>query len=132
MKISIYAAPELDEALARNGGGRNRSHRINQIADRYAEMLRRTSLPDMSEAEWSLLRDALNGVVHEPAAMIAHLAHGVADAIRLDGLDRKWGVDGAALVAKLEALDYAQEVRLLEDIEAWWSYQGEQDAAAQQ
>lgn len=122
--ISIYPSPALDKARALNGGGRGASHRINQIADRYTEILRRTSLPELSDAEWSLLRDACNGTLHEPAAMIrGALAQGVSDAVALDGLDGKWGVDGAALVERLRGLEFAQEVRVVEEIERWWAGQ---------
>ena len=121
---SFRPAPVVTEALALNGGGRGMSHRLAQIADRYSEIMRRTPLPDLSDAEWSLLRDALNGTLHEPAAMIrGALALGVEDGISLDGLDGKWGVDGAALAGKLRSLTYAQEVRLVEEIERWWAEQ---------
>lgn len=123
-QISIYIGPPLEAALA-TGGGRNRSHRINQIADRYLEILRRTSLPEFSEAEWNLLRDALNGVLHEPAANVRGVWMGVQDAIELDGLDAKWDVDGAALIKKLRDLSYTHEVALAEAIEEWWAGQRE-------
>lgn len=127
--ISIYPSPALDAACALNGGGRNRSHRISQIADRYAEIMRRTALPDFTEAEWSLLQDACNGVLHEPAGMIrGGLALGVEDAIALDGLADKWSVDGAALLARLRDLAFAQEVRLIEDIERRWGEQADATA----
>lgn len=121
--ISIYPGAALDAALASNGGGRGRSHRINQLADRYAEILRRNPPPELSEGEWSLIRDSLNGTLHEPAAMIRGVWQDVEDGL-FDGLAAKWGVDGPALVARLRALDYAQEVALVERIEAWWATHG--------
>ena len=128
---SFRPAPVVEQALAHNGGGRGLSHRLAQIADRYLEVLReaRTSLPALSEAEWSLLRDSLNGTLHEPAAMIRAMWVGVDDSIRLDGLDVKWGVDGAALVAKLRTLDYAQALAVVEAVEAWWAGRGDAGAA---
>lgn len=105
------------------------SHRLAQIADRYGEILRHAVLPELSNAELDLLRDASNGVLHEPASLIrGALAQGVGDAIALDGLAEKWGVDGEALVEKLRGLSLAQEIRLIEDLEAWWSQQGNTDA----
>ena len=97
------------------------SHRLDQIADRYMEILRRTRLPEFTEAELQLLRDATSGSFYEPAFQIAHLDHGIADAIEFDELDRKWEVDGEVLLAKLRALTFVQEVALLEQIEAWWA-----------
>lgn len=116
--ISIYPSAALDDACALNGGGRNRSHRISQIADRYTEILRRAVLPPFSPAERSLLRDACNGTLHEPAGILpGALALGVADAIALDGLDKKWLVDGPVLIEKLRGLSFPQEIRLIEEIE---------------
>lgn len=119
---SFRPAPIVTEVAARNGGGKGLSHRLAQIADRYSELLWHAVLPELSEAELSLLRDANNGTLHEPAALLrGSIAMGVADAIALDGLDTKWGVDGDALVAKLRDLTFLQEVRLIEDLEAWWA-----------
>lgn len=120
---SIRPAPILEEAVANNGGGTGLSHRLAQIADRYLEMLRRTALPAFSDAEMDALRDSNNGTWHEPAAMIrGALWIGVEDSLP-DGLADKWGIDGEALVEKLRALTFAQEVRLVEQIERWWSDQ---------
>ena len=115
---SIRPAPVLEEAIALNGGGRGLSHRLAQIADRYLEILRRAPLPDLSEAEMNALRDSCLGVLNEPAAQIrGSLWLGVEDSLP-DGLAEKWQIDGAALVEKLRALTYPQEVRLVEMVEA--------------
>lgn len=37
-----------------------------------------------------------------------------------DGIGEKWGVDAPALVARLRALPYADELALVAGIEAWW------------
>lgn len=129
---SFRPAPIVDAALANNGGGRGLSHRLAQVSDRYLEALRRAraSWPPFSEAEWSLLRDAMNGTLHEPAAMIAALDQGIEDAIALDGLDAKWSVDGPALLAKLRGLDFMQEVALVEAVERWWAERSQDDGRA--
>lgn len=125
--VSIYPGPDLEAAIVANGGGRGRSHRINQIADRYAEILRRNQ-PSLSEPEWNLIRDSLNGTLHEPAAMIGGVWQGVEDSLA-DGLGAKWGVDGPELVRKLRGLSFAQEVALVEAIEAWWAERANAGAA---
>lgn len=122
--ISIYPSDALDRACALNGGGRNRSHRISQIADRYGEIMRRADLPALSGAEMAAIRDACNGTLHEPASLIpGALAQGVGYLAASEGLAEKWGIDGEALVAKLVALTYPQEVRLIEDVERFWAEQ---------
>jgi hypothetical protein len=45
------------------------------------------------------------------------LAMGVRDSIEMDGLADKWGVDGADLLARLEALDYAGCLAVLDAVE---------------
>lgn len=118
---SFRPAPIVRDTIANNGGGRGLSHRLAQIADRYSEILRRAPRPDLSEAETSAVRDALNGTLHEPAAMIrGSLWMGIEDSLP-DGLADKWQIDGAALVFKLRVLTFEQEIRLVEEVEAYWA-----------
>lgn len=120
---SIRPAPILEEAIANNGGGNGLSHRLAQIGDRYLELLRRTDLPALTEAEMNALRDSNNGTWHEPAAAIrGALWLGIDDSLH-DGIADKWQIDGQQLVDKLRGLTFAQEVKLLELIERWWSAQ---------
>lgn len=96
---------------------------VNQIADRYLEILRRTGLPTLTDAEQSALRDANNDVWQEPASTIrGSLWIGVEDSLP-EGLAAKWGIDGPALVEKLRGLTYEQEVKLVEQTEAFWAAQ---------
>jgi hypothetical protein len=73
----------------------------------------------LAEAEENLLRDALNGVWLDETSW-AYLALEIEDAVRLDALDRKWGVDGAALLARLHALCPGQLAALADAIERFW------------
>lgn len=118
---SFRPAPVVQAAVANNGGGRGMSHRLAQIADRYQEILRRAAPPALSDGEMNALRDACNGTLHEPAALIrGSLWIGIEDSLP-DGLAEKWQIDGAALVEKLRGLTYPQEVALVEQIEAYWA-----------
>lgn len=121
---SFRPAPVVEQVAARNGGGKGLSHRIAQIADRYGALLTEGA-PDLPEPEWNLLRDALNGWWPEPAEQIIHLEIEIEDAIAIDGLDRKWQVDGAALLAKLRAMPLAGKISVVEAIEKWWSDQAD-------
>lgn len=71
-------------------------------------------------AEASLLCDALNGTIAIPGVR-PPLEHEVADAISLDGLDRKWDVDGPTLVEKLRRLDDAQALAVALAVRQWWN-----------
>lgn len=121
---SIYFDPTAEEFLAaRTRGGEgstgDRSAVVCRALDRYAEVVRR-STPALSPAEWRLVVDSLNGVIHEPAQLIMAAASGVADAIQLDGLAEKWHVDGPALGKKLRALSFPQLVALVDVAERYW------------
>ncbi len=96
---------------------------INRMLDRYLHLLsdRRNHLrPSFSNEELGLMVDACNGAIWY-AHSIQHLPLEIADAIELDRLDEKWGVDGAGLVAKLKALDLLSLCALVDGIERFWS-----------
>lgn len=94
---------------------------ISETADRdlhrYYALLKR-SLPTFTEAEASLLADAMNGLMLEPHS--AHLLWAnIDDAVR-EGLAEKWGVDGSALVARLRALTPFEALAVHEALEVAW------------
>jgi hypothetical protein len=114
---NLYLTPGAEDALgARATGERDRSAVASRMMERYAEVCRR-HLPELLRAEFDLLRDSLNGFMPEPAAAVGWLAMGVRDSIEMDGLADKWGVDGADLLARLEALDYAGCLAVLDAVE---------------
>lgn len=119
---SFRPAPVVDQAVARNGGGRGLSHRLAQIADRYSAIIADAD-STLSDAEINLIRDVTNGWLAEPADQIAHLDMEVLDAININGADAKWGIDGPTLIGKIRGLSLAQKIRLVEDAEAWWAAQ---------
>lgn len=77
-----------------------------------------------SGAEWNALRDMLNGSLpNEPVCALAgSLAHGWADSLA-HGIDQKWGVDGAALLNRLQALTLPEEAAVIAAVRAWWDAQ---------
>jgi hypothetical protein len=123
-KKSIWVGEALERALAERVEERatgSTSSIINCIADRYCETVRR-STPDLTQDEWMLIFDSLNGVVlTDSAQSVAGLWGGIEDSIELDGLDEKWSVDGQALVEKLRALDYPQQVAIADTAERYWA-----------
>jgi len=60
----------------------------------------------LTEPEVALICDALSGTVLDGQTCTLIWSE-VAAAIRLDQLDRKWGLDGLALVARLRTLSPA-------------------------
>lgn len=85
--------------------------------DRYYDMLAR-SLPTFTVAEASLICDALNGSLLQPASAPLLWAE-ISDALD-DGLAEKWGVDGPALVARLRLLTPFQALAVEDAVERWW------------
>lgn len=112
----------LDAAMGDTG---SLSGEINKFVDRYAETVRRHRGVEkqFSDAELNALRDVANGWLAEPAATIAGgLAMELEDSLQ-DGIATKWEIDADALLAKLRALPYADELALVAGIEAWWNKQ---------
>ncbi len=125
-KISItlrdLVLAEIDSRGER--GEANRSGVITRDLDRYYESLRRAriSLRDIfSEAELSAILDNLNGVWHAEPFSISLIYANVADGIELEGLDKKWKVDGKALIEKLRDLSFTESCALADAAERWWN-----------
>lgn len=118
-KQGIYFGDAAETLL-----GEISSKTVNRALDRYAEIMRRERVEKLfSDAEWSALRDMLNGTILEPAGMIrGSLAQGWDDSIE-DGIAEKWGVDPASMADKLRALTYPQEVAVIHSVEQWWRSQ---------
>lgn len=125
-RTSTYLSDRTVEILdAAMGDAGSLSGEINKAVDRYHEVIRRhRSVEDQfSEAELNALRDVANGWWAEPAATIAGgLALELSDSLQ-DGIAEKWEIDAQALLAKLRALPYADELALVAGIEAWWNKQ---------
>jgi len=122
-RTSTYLSDHTVEILyAAMGDLGSLSGEINKSIDRYNEVIRRHRGVEaqFSEAEMMALRDVANGWIAEPAAMIAGgLALELSDSLP-DGIAEKWEIDAPALIAKLNALLYADELALVAGIEAWW------------
>lgn len=119
-RTTIYLNPPIAAALADVGEG-STSGRLGAICDRFAEIKRRARIRQrFSEGELMAVRDCCNGTWFEPAALIdgAVLAN-FEDSIQ-DGIAEKWEIDAQAAIVKLRALTFAEQVALVEDIEAFW------------
>lgn len=117
-RYSIYPSPALDRVLSArlsSDEGRSRSALISAIADRYAEVVAR-SMPLLSLPEWGLIFEAINGYWSRDHAYLS--AHGialeVADASNLNGADVQWGIDGNALVERIDGMPFASKIAILD------------------
>lgn len=88
----------------------------------------------LTEAEACLICDALNGTIMIDSGSISMLWAEIDDAIRLDGLDTKWGVTRESygfhgssedtihpFVNKLRNLTATQTAAVVDAVERWWS-----------
>lgn len=75
-------------------------------------------MPELTEAEASLICDVMNGTINEPVNSIRMLP------IELDDADQsyyeKWGVDKRALVAHIRSLTTAGLAAIVDGVERFW------------
>lgn len=122
--ICFRAAGTLLAALDERSPGDGRSLVAKRDLERYYATLRaELAGVDLSEAEASAVVDAANGTLFDPPTARLLWAE-VDDAVRLNGLDRKWAVDGRALVEKLRSLTASQTLAVADACERFWSAVG--------
>lgn len=134
-RIQYRAFGPLLERLqerSRAAGAPELSDVAHRDAERYYALLAETlKTVTLTEAEAMLLCDALNGVLAaEPPAVARLLWAQVEDAVRLDGLAEKWGVNGIALVGELKSYSFAQCLAVIDAAERWWKLPDQSDRAA--
>lgn len=90
---------------------------------RYYHLLdeaRKEACRQLSDDEQALIIDSLNGVMMDARTMRI-LPHQISDAISIDRLDGKWGVDGQALTEKLEAMTPFELAAIVDGVEVFWA-----------
>ena len=123
-KTSIYLTDDLSEKLRLNER-RSLSTAINETIDRYQEIInseRKRVEAAFSAGEWNAMRNAANGTLWQPAAVIRD---GVLAEIQ-DSLDEEleyYEVDRSEIEGKLRDLTVVQQFCLVELLEDFWSRQ---------
>ncbi len=103
--------------ITRRALGSSAGLTVKRDLERYYAMLRRgLETISLSEAEARLLCEALRGWIFDIYSYELVWAR-IDDAIRSDALDRKYKVDGTALVEKVRGLMPGQKLSLLDAIE---------------
>ena len=126
VRLDAAAFAELE---ARTGDERGEGlPTVAQVAiGRYLEVCRREVPRDLSEGEWNLIRDSLNGVWLQEEmggpSSIAVIQAQIDDSMTLNGAARKWKVDGEVLLGKIAKWSYAQKVAVVDAVERWWREQ---------
>lgn len=91
---------------------------------RYQEALRhaRHKLRQrLSSAEMSAVLDVLNGHWFSEPSSISYIYAEVEDAVELNRLDEKWGINGRYLVTLLSQLSYIESCALADAAEQFWT-----------
>jgi hypothetical protein len=116
-KVQIRLGPLAGAIEARTDGAPAQT--VRRDLERYYALLSLAlASVEMTSAEASLIVDALNGTAIS-LTTAQMLAAEIEDALK-DGLAKKWGVDGAALVAKIGAWTLAQRLGVLDAVERFW------------
>jgi hypothetical protein len=124
--ITVRLQPSVFAELAERAG-EERGEGLPSVAQmaiaRYLEVVRR-EVPLLSEQQWHVIRDALNGVWLEEElggpSSVAFVNSQIEDAIRLSRLDRKHDCDGAVLIAAMTSWTYANKLAVVDAVERWW------------
>ncbi len=114
---TIHLRSGLDEQIRSRG---NRSTVISRDLERLYILYRRalTSVKLTTE-EACLIVDVLNGSMMD-ANTARMLWANIADAVSMNGLGKKWSVDGPALVEKLRSLSDIQAMAVIDAAERFW------------
>ena len=123
-RTSIYMPSHIQAVLKSYGEG-STSGTVTGLIDRY-QWITADAMPYLTEAEWSLICDALNGCGTwisaggpDPFPMIWA---GVADSEQ-DGLGEKWGVDIQALARRLRELPLAGRAAVWDVAARFWAHE---------
>ncbi|MDK2883320.1 MAG: hypothetical protein PWP58_1656 [Bacillota bacterium] len=116
-RISVTLTPEVLTELHARGP---RSTVINRDLDRLYTLYRRAlAQVGLTTREALLIADALNGILMDVTTVPLFWAQ-IQDAIAVEHLDKKWQVDGQALVEKLRGLNEIQALAVIDAAERFW------------
>ena len=119
-KINISVGVDLEDYLARRTApGDNISGAINRLARDHAELMD-SAMPQLRLEEWLLLCDSL-WIDRGDFGVADMLVPRVLAAINTEGVDSKWGVYEAPLVARLTSLDLTARQAILDAVARFWA-----------
>jgi hypothetical protein len=120
-KITPRIADTTEKWLSENFSSKHAGAEL--VLDAFPVLYRR-GLADLkgqfSGPELSLLLDAFNGLYLTPILLGQHLVASATDGIRLEGLDKKWGVEADRFLQKLDSLSFFERSCLEIWLRAFW------------
>lgn len=94
-------------------------HIVIPSADRAGRVLTRAAAPALTEGQWGLLCDMLNGTFIEDNTG-DYLWADIAESGKLDGLAKKWGVDTDAFSQQVRDMTPAARFFILDVVVRFW------------
>lgn len=119
---TIYLGDSVSEVLAMKlspEGSGNASLVVDQVCEAYLAVIRR-SIPVLSENEWWLILDAVNGTHLEPNSF-EQVTVSIEDAVRYENLADKWSVNEADLLARVHAWNPGERLAVLDLAMRYWA-----------
>jgi hypothetical protein len=119
--VRLFGLSKEVESRTQTGG--NISESIRRDLGRYYCLMRaELGGIGLTRNEACAVMDACNGLWMDDGTFSpSYIRVEVEDAIRLEGLDRKWEIDGPALLAKLQDLTISQAYALADAITQFWA-----------
>jgi hypothetical protein len=123
MKASIYLGEPLRAALSATGDDEsetgNRSGRINNIAERYNEIIT-SAMPEFTKGEWCAIFDANNGGMG--LGGLRDIQLGWANVADSPEMDEKWSIDHIELARRMRDLSLVGKIAVGEATERFWGH----------
>jgi hypothetical protein len=118
-RITVYPNPQAVQILG------NTTPELNRALEVHSQQIVRATVSVsqlLSRGEWSYLADCFNGTIHEPrfSDIGDCLAQSVEDQDEFYQTGTKWGVDAAALAAKLRQLSYIEAWAVVTAVSWFW------------
>ncbi|BER92704.1 hypothetical protein [Atrimonas thermophila] len=127
-KLQVYIDKEMQDFFSKRNyapAGRIAREMLKVMAISMQEELKKLNL---TLPETKLILDALNGLLITDPAQIKYLWAEIEDTIKLDDLDKKWGVNGEELVSKLRNASLPALYAIWDVAQRFWAKSGKGEA----
>ncbi len=120
-KKSIYLSDAAEKVIGTVDD--SLSGRINSIIVRYGAIITK-DCPELTESEWMMICDILNGTILETDNRDADPARflwaDIAESGKLDGIAEKWDIDTESLSQRVRDMSYSQQCAIIEVVSRFW------------
>ena len=118
---SIYISQSKESGIYRlisMHGETGLSQTLDTAISRYLNIIGH-SMPDLSNEEWCMVLDSQLGVFVSEHWGVQAIGDTTLEAMKIDALDKKWGIDPQRMTEVMTTLTYAEKQSICELIEAY-------------